>query len=212
MGCEARALDVTDAGACDALFSEAARFDVVDVVNLACFSEPAPLASGDVARARASWKRTLDVGLLGAMHVLSAAGLQLPKSGSVVSVSSINARLPVPAYGAYCAAKAGLEILTQVAASELAPMRVNAVAPRANRDFERRPRDFPAFLDGLRARHLAGKRLTRVSDVSRAVRFLLSEEASFVTGQTLTVDGGVSVNHGELPSPKDLARSLGDDE
>lgn len=210
----AREVDVTDPSSCDRLLLAAAEEGLVTVINLACFSEPAPLVAqsmGALEKARASWHRTINVGLLGAMHVLSAAGAALRGRGvraSLVSVSSINARLAVPGYAAYCAAKAGLDMLTQVAAVELAPLRVNAVAPGPVETISESLDAFPGFLDGLRKRHVLDSRLTRPADVARVVRFLVSPESDWITGQTLTVDGGVSINHGAIPSPKDLARAL----
>jgi NAD(P)-dependent dehydrogenase (short-subunit alcohol dehydrogenase family) len=206
-GAEAAAIDVTDPASCDRLFERAMARDLAVVINCACFSEPASLRS----RNHASWKRTLDVGLFGAMNVISSAGNLLRERGpgrSIVSISSINARIAVPGYAAYCAAKAGLEMLTQVAAGEMAPVRINAVAPGPVEASSAALDALPAFLDGLKRRHPLEKRLTRPDDIGRVVRFLVSDAASWMTGQTLTVDGGVSSSHGDMPSPKDLAAAL----
>jgi 3-oxoacyl-[acyl-carrier protein] reductase len=206
-GAEPAFLDVTDPASCDRLFARAAPRDLAVVVNCACFSEPASLR----ARNYASWKRTIDVGLFGAMNVIASAGQVLRDLGpgrSIVSISSINARIAVPGYAAYCAVKAGLDMLTQVGALEMTPVRVNAVAPGPVQAECAAFAAFPAFLDGLKNRHPLAKRLTTPADIGRVVRFLVSEGAAWMTGQTLTVDGGVSSSHGDLPLPKDLAASL----
>ena len=73
----------------------------------------------------------IDVCLTGAFLVIKHAGRHLGPGGSLVSLTSLNARQPAIGMSAYCAAKAGLSMLTQVAALELGPkgVRVNAVAP-----------------------------------------------------------------------------------
>lgn len=204
-------VDVTDAESCAAALRRCvAESDLCAVVNCASVSRSASLRD---TRNAPSWKATLDVSLLGAIHLTSAVGACVPPgsttAASIVHISSLNARIPVPGYAAYCAAKAGLESLVRVAAVELAPsLRVNCVAPGPLENQEQILNDFPGFLDGIRARHPLGRRLTSAADIVGAVLFLLGPDAAFVTGQTLVVDGGVGLNFGSLPNTRDLAARL----
>jgi 3-oxoacyl-[acyl-carrier protein] reductase len=109
--------------------------------------------------------------------------------GAVVNVSSVAGRHATPGLGAYGLSKAALDHLTQQLAFELAPeIRVNAVAPAVVRT------RFAAALyegreDEVVARYPLG-RLGDPADVGAAVAFLLSSEASWITGHTLVLDGG----------------------
>ena len=135
----------------------------------------------------------LDVNLTGTFMCCRAAAARLAESkGRVVNVVSVGARVGLPRLAAYCAAKAGVEALTRVLALEWATrgVRVNALGP--------------AFLAtemtaGLRANAALHQELVNRTPLGRlgtadeavgAAIFLASEAASYVTGQTLYVDGG----------------------
>ena len=118
-------VDVTDEDTVAALFDRAGPVDVV--VNTAGFGDFGRIVDLEVERFRA----LIDCCLTGAFLVMKHAGRHLRDGGSLVSITSLNARLAAPGMSAYCAAKAGLAMLTQVAALEFAPrnIRVNAVSP-----------------------------------------------------------------------------------
>jgi 3-oxoacyl-[acyl-carrier protein] reductase len=117
------------------------------------------------------------------------------RGGAIVNVSSVSGLGPAPGIGMYGASKAALVQMTQQLALELAPtVRVNAVAPAVVRT---------RFAEALFAGHEEQVvrsyplgRLGEPQDVGGAVAFLLSDEASWITGQTLVLDGGLTLNAG----------------
>jgi glucose 1-dehydrogenase len=112
--------------------------------------------------------------------------------GAIVNTSSLNAEAATEGLAHYCAAKAAVSQLTKVAALELAPLgvRVNAVAPGITRT----PMSEGGFLGGRMGEeflaHTPMGRFGEPEDIARAVTLLASEEAGWVTGVTLPVDGG----------------------
>jgi meso-butanediol dehydrogenase/(S,S)-butanediol dehydrogenase/diacetyl reductase len=174
------------------------RFGRLDVlVNVAGGSMPmAPLEElSDEA-----WNEMLDLNLTGAMRCIRAALPQLRRSprAAVVSVSSVNG---LAAFGElpYSAAKAGLNMLTRNLAVELGPagIRVNAVAPCAVRTRVWDGQEGGA--DRLRPLYPLG-RVGEPSDIAAAVAFLASDDASWITGVTLPVDGGALAGPAQLMS------------
>ncbi|HSE71431.1 MAG TPA: SDR family oxidoreductase [Nocardioidaceae bacterium] len=115
--------------------------------------------------------------------------------GAVVNVSSIAGLKPAPGIGFYGASKAMLAHITQELAVELGPdIRVNAVAPAVVKT-----RFATALYEGKEAEVAATyplKRLGVPADVAGAVAYLLSEDAAWVTGQVLTLDGGLTLTGG----------------
>ena len=183
-------VDVTDEE------SVAALFDAVlerhgafhGVVNCAGVSTLAAITDHDAAE----FRRVLDVCLTGAFLVLKHAGRRVADGGSLVSLTSLNARQPGTGLAAYCAAKAGLVSLTEVAALELAPrgVRVNAVAP----GLVVTPLTAPAMdIPGIRESYLENTPLGRSGEpeeIGGVIRFLLSDDAAWITGETMDVNGG----------------------
>src|SRR5579875_31833 len=118
-------VEVTDEDSVQQLFAQSDPLDVV--VNTAGFSGVGLITELPVE----DFRSVVDVCLTGAFLVIKHAAPELRDGGALVSLSSLNGRQPAIGMSAYCAAKAGLSMLTQVAALELAPrgIRVNAVAP-----------------------------------------------------------------------------------
>lgn len=143
------------------------------------------------------WESVLTMHVVGAARLLRLASPHLQSAqGAVVNVSSVAATRALPGRAAYGTAKAGLEGLTRQLAAEWAStgVRVNAVSPGTimtplvQRNFD------TGLLDasGVIGRTPLG-RFGDPHEVATAIRFLLGSEASYITGQTLSVDGGWSV-------------------
>lgn len=141
-----------------------------------------------------AWERVMAVNLSGAMYVCRAALEPLKESGAgaIVNIASGAGLRPIADRVAYCASKAGLIMATKALAMDLAKhrIRVNAVCPGAiDTDLFRQSLGPGVSIDDVKSRY-AMRRIGGVSEVAGAVAFLLSEEASFITGSALAVEGG----------------------
>jgi NAD(P)-dependent dehydrogenase (short-subunit alcohol dehydrogenase family) len=185
-GHNAAEVDVTDEESVIRLFESAGALDVV--VNCAGFSNVGMIVDMPVE----DWRSVIDVCLTGSFIVAKHAGRSLGAGGVLVSISSLNGRQPAAGMSAYCAAKAGLSMLTQVAALELGPrgIRVNAVAP----GFVHTPLTDPAAaIPGVVDDYIDNTALGRAGqpeDIAEAVRYLCSPQASWLTGEVLDINGG----------------------
>lgn len=146
-----------------------------------------------------SWSRTLDVCLTGIFHGMKFEIPAMLESGggSIINISTASVAKGEAFLSAYVSAKGGVDALTRTGAAEYAArgIRINAVAPGGfetpglKRYFER----FPEFAEKTIAQH-AMRRVGQPEEIAEAVVWLASDRASFVTGSTLTCDGGISVN------------------
>jgi 3-oxoacyl-[acyl-carrier protein] reductase len=179
-------VEVTDEHSVQALFHQTGPCDVV--VNCAGFSNVGMITDMAVEDFRA----VVDVCLNGAFIVAKHAGRTLREGGVLVSISSLNGRQPAVGMSAYCAAKAGLSMLTQVAALEFGPrgIRVNAVAP----GFVHTPLTAPAAaVPGVVEDYVENTALGRAGtpeDIAEAVRYVCSPSSSWLTGEVLDINGG----------------------
>jgi NAD(P)-dependent dehydrogenase (short-subunit alcohol dehydrogenase family) len=177
-------VDVADEDSVATLFAETGSVDAV--VSCAGFSTIGLIVDLGVDQFRS----VVDVCLTGAFIVAKYAGRHLTDGGSLVSISSLNARQPAVGMSAYCSAKAGLSMLTQVAALELARrrIRVNAVAP----GFVHTPlTEGAAMVPGVVEEYVENTPLGRAGtpeDVAQAVLFLT--KAPWLTGEVLDLNGG----------------------
>lgn len=154
------------------------------------------------------WKFTLDINLTGP-YLLTKTLLPMlrrAKGASVVNISSVAALKPGTSVG-YSVSKAGLDMLTRFLAGDLGPykIRVNSVNPglvRTHIHLDNKviagQEAYEAMLDKARPRYPLGE-IGEPDDIARMVAFLLSDEAKWVTGSIITVDGGVMVENDLIP-------------
>ncbi|CAN5700237.1 SDR family oxidoreductase [soil metagenome] len=142
-------------------------------------------------------RKIMDVNVVAALGFTQEAyrGWMKEHGGAVVNVSSLSGVRPAPYISMYGASKAALISLTETLAEELGPkIRVNAVAPAVVKT-----KFAEALYLGREEEAAAGyplKRLGETEDIGSLVAFLLSEESSWITGQTIVADGGVSMTGG----------------
>ncbi|MDQ7910090.1 SDR family oxidoreductase [Phytohabitans sp. ZYX-F-186] len=182
--------DITDRATVDQLTSHVAggpgRVDYF--VSNAGIDPRAALGDLD----HALWSRVMDVNVWAGVEILRALLPYLGPGASVVTVSSIRARLGFTGDAAYHASKGAIESLTRALAVELAPLeiRVNAVAPGAIRtSMNAASLDMPEVAGRL-ADRIPQRRVGQPEEVAAAILFLASDAASYITGTVLPVDGG----------------------
>ncbi|MEC9324833.1 MAG: SDR family oxidoreductase [Actinomycetota bacterium] len=148
----------------------------------------------------AAWRNTVDLNINGTMYVLKHAAREMVRSGggSFIGISSIASSNTHRWFGAYGPSKAALDHLMMVAADELGPssVRVNGIRPGLTRtDMVAPIMESPAVSDDYRA-CTPLPRVGEVEDIANLAVFLLSDAASFITGQIINVDGGHGLRRG----------------
>jgi NAD(P)-dependent dehydrogenase (short-subunit alcohol dehydrogenase family) len=195
-GARSYSVDITDAQAVDAAVEAVARdFGRIDVlVNNAGISRV-----GDPTHELADeiWHQSIAVMQTGVFFCSRAVGRKMIEQGggAIVNISSIRGFSPNPGRLPYCAAKAAVISMTEVMAAEWGPygIRVNAVAPGVQatgmwkEEVARGLYDERAYIDVIPARRIGDPR-----EVARLCAFLASDEAAYVTGACVTIDGGLT--------------------
>lgn len=140
------------------------------------------------------WKYVVDLCLNGMFYSIKYVANEMKKqgSGTIVNITSLNSHVPMYAGASYSSAKAGAEMLTKNAAIELAPynIRVNAILPglvatSLTKDLTDDEALNDAYMDRIPA-----KRAAQPEEIAKPSLFLASEEASYINGASLVVDGG----------------------
>lgn len=186
-------LDVTDRAAVDRFIADAVRhhgrLDVL--VNSAGIREITPMLDLELAE----WRRVLAVNLDGVFNTSQAFARAVRDLGTpavIVNVASVAGLMGVPDRAAYVASKHGVVGLTKEMAMELGPLgiRVNAIAPGSVRTpLTERYFSDPALVERLNASHPLG-RVAAPEEIAAAILFAASDDAGFMTGAVLPVDGG----------------------
>jgi 3-oxoacyl-[acyl-carrier protein] reductase len=158
------------------------------VANAGINVPPGPIASYDPE----NFRKVVEVNLVGAFNVLSAAGKNVVDGGNIIGLTTSMVRVGIPGGGAYTATKAGVESLLRSMAKELAPrrIRVNGVAPGpVDTDLFRAGKDEAAI---ARAAGMSPfNRVGQPEEVAEVVAFLASDKASWVHGQIVQPNGGM---------------------
>ncbi|MEK9861097.1 MAG: SDR family oxidoreductase [Alphaproteobacteria bacterium] len=192
-GTIAMVCDMGDTAAIDAMF-EAIQKDhgaLSILINNAGIAMPNDFFDTSID----DFKKVIDINLTGTFHAIQRASKMMVDAkieGAIVNMSSINAVVSIPTIPAYCASKGGVMQLTKATALALAPhnIRVNAVGPGSIDT---------AMLAGVNANPEAMamvmsrtplKRIGTPREIADVVAFLASSKASYITGETIYVDGG----------------------
>ena len=144
----------------------------------------------------ADWERVLRTNLTGAFLCMrECAQLMKDKGGAIINMSSVHQFIPWPGFAHYCASKGGMKLLTETAAREWAPHRIRVlnVAPGA---IATPINNF--VLDDPESKHAVESeiplaRFGQPEEIAAAVAWAASDEAAYMTGNTLVVDGGMSL-------------------
>lgn len=188
-------VDVTTDGAADRIVeSVLQRFGrLTTVVNAAGI-----IGSGSLdATTDAQWRDMMAINVDAPFRLMRAAAKPLADAkGSIVNVSSVTGLRAFPGVLAYCVSKAAIDQLTRCAALDMAPsgVRVNAVNPgvvvsnlhrRGGMEEDR----YAAFLEHSKTTHPLG-RVGEPAEIAELIHFLASERAGWITGETISIDGG----------------------
>ena len=188
--CLAVQADVSDPVAVRQLFTTAIeRFQQIDILvnnaGVLVFKEIAEISDDE-------FDRIVDINFKSVFYTLREAAAKLADHGRIVTVSSTVTRLMLPKYGAYAATKAAVEQLTRIFAREAGKRGItaNIVSPGPVDTELFRSGKTPADIERMAAMAALG-RLGATDDIAQVVLFLVSDEARWITGQNIGVNGGI---------------------
>lgn len=188
--CLAVRADVSDPAAVRQLFTAAIeRFQQIDILvnnaGVLVFKEIAEISDDE-------FDRIVDINFKSVFYTLREAAAKLADHGRIVTVSSTVTRLMLPKYGAYAATKAAVEQLTRIFAREAGKRGItaNIVSPGPVDTELFRSGKTPADIERMAAMAALG-RLGATDDIAQVVLFLVSDEARWITGQNIGVNGGI---------------------
>jgi glucose 1-dehydrogenase/3-oxoacyl-[acyl-carrier protein] reductase len=196
-----QACDLREYGQVQALFDTTLKeFGRVDIlVNNSGITEPHSI----LEMTADEWDKTLNVNLRGMFFCTQRAAKEMIRQGSggrIVNLSSVHSFAAVPNHAHYEASKGGINMFTKASAIELAPhnIQVNAIAPGAievERYF-----GFPGYQRDEWGTRIPAGRVGFPNDIGPLAAFLCSEGASYITGQIIWVDGGMTARLGAIRS------------
>jgi 2-hydroxycyclohexanecarboxyl-CoA dehydrogenase len=189
--------DVTSRESVDAMVEQVrAQFGRIDVlVNNAGWDKAGPFVDSDPA----DWDRVIQINLYGVLNTSKAVLPVMAEqgSGSVVTLASDAGRVGSSGEAVYSAAKGGVIAFTKATAREMARSQVNAncicPGPTDTALFASMGGDNPKLREAL-TRAIPFRRLADPTDLANAVAFFASDEASYITGQTVSVSGGLTMS------------------
>lgn len=177
--------------------SAVAAYGGVDILvnNAATNPHFGPLLTAEESH----WDKTFDVNVKGYLRVIKACVpvMQARGGGKVINLASIAGKIPQPGMGVYCVTKAGVIMLTEVLAAELAPLniQVNAIAPGfVKTKFSAAIWSNAAMNEAVLA-SIPQRRMAEPEEIAGIALYLASPAASFTTGATILVDGGQAVGN-----------------
>ena len=188
--CKAVQADVSDPVAVRKLFEAASEhFEQIDILvnnaGILLFKEIAEIQDDE-------FDRIVDVNFKSVFYTLREAATKLADHGRVVNISSTVTRLMLPRYGAYAATKAAVEQLTRIFAREMGKRNItaNIVSPGPVDTELFRAGKTAADIERMAATAALG-RIGAADDIAQVVLFLVSDQACWVTGQNIGVNGGI---------------------
>ena len=176
--------DLKDAAGYPALIKAALAFKgrLDALINNASAFYPTPIN----ALTNDDWDTLINTNLKAPLFLAQQAAPALAaNTGCIINITDIHADRPLEAHPVYCVAKAGLVMLTKSLARELAPVRVNAIAPGAITW----PREMDEAARRAILERVALKKTGKAEDIARTAAFLI-RDAGYITGQIIAVDGG----------------------
>lgn len=167
--------------------------NIYGMVHIAGIAKVQPLKTTEVC----DWYQIININLLSAIEIIRVLTKKNYKNSvkSIVFISSVYAHFGCKANVLYSVSKSAIEAYVMGAAIELAPIRVNAIAPGGVKT-NTMASVSKEYIEQFSSKHLLG--VGTANDIANILYFLLSEKASWITGQTYVVDGGLSANAFDL--------------